>query len=63
MKISKYLYKRISTFTGRDYQGFVVNEEEYLIEVKELIKIIQDLICEIDSRDERIEVLENGDKI
>ena len=63
MKISKYLYKRISAFTGRDYQGFVINEEEYLIEVKELIKMIQDLICERDSRDERIEVLEYGDKI
>ena len=55
MKISKDLYMRISSITGVDYSGIIMNENEFVIENVELVKMIQDLICEIDRLEEELE--------
>ena len=55
MRISKDLYMRISSITGADYSGIIMNENEFVIENVELLKMIQDLICEIDRLEEELE--------
>lgn len=58
MKIKKELYQRISLLTGTDYEGVIVNQEEYYLENETIIAMIKDLICEIGFKEEKIEDLE-----
>lgn len=55
MKISKELYMRISELTGVDYEGVVVNENEFYIEEETIIEMFKDLIWERDKTEERLE--------
>lgn len=54
MKISKELYKRISLLTESDYEGVVVNSDEYYFDEEVIKSMILDLICKIDSLDEKL---------
>jgi len=58
MKISKDLYMRISGITGVDYTGVIVTPEEFYLENETIIAMIEDLFCEIDSLEEKIEDME-----
>lgn len=58
MKIQKELYMRISSLTGIDYEGVIVNQEEYYFENETIIVMIKDLIYEIGFKEEKIEDLE-----
>lgn len=55
MKISKELYMRISELTGVDYEGVVLNENEFYIEEETIIEMFKDLIWERDKTEERLE--------
>lgn len=59
MKIQKELYMRISSLTGKDYEGVIVNQEEYYLENETIIAMIKDLIYEIGFKEEKIEDLES----
>lgn len=58
MKIERELYMRISSLTGTDYSGIVLNEDSFFIEEEDIKSMIKDLICEIGFKDEKIEDLE-----
>lgn len=59
MKITRELYMRISSLTGTDYEGVVVNADEFYIEDETILDMIKDLICEINNREESIGNLQN----
>lgn len=59
MKIERELYMRISSLTGTDYSGIVLNEDSFFIEEEDIKSMIKDLIFEIGFKDEKIEDLEN----
>ncbi|MBR4178046.1 MAG: hypothetical protein IKR57_01700 [Bacilli bacterium] len=54
MKIDRELYRRISFLTGVDYEGVVVNENEFYIEEETIIEMFKDLIWERDRTEERL---------
>lgn len=54
MKISKELYQRISELTGVDYEGIVVNEDEFYIEEENIKIMFKDLLWERDKTEERL---------
>lgn len=54
MKIKRELYQRISYLTGVDYEGVVVNENEFYIEEEIIIEMFKDLIWERDKTEERL---------
>lgn len=54
MKINKELYQRISELTGVDYEGVVVNEDEFYIEEENIKIMFKDLLWERDRTEERL---------
>lgn len=54
MKINKELYQRISELTGVDYEGIVVNEDEFYIEEENIKIMFKDLLWERDRTEERL---------
>ena len=58
MKISKDLYMRISDKTGTDYDGIVLGDDLFYIEPETIEAMFEDLFCEIDSLEEKIEDME-----
>ena len=53
MKIERELYKRISSLTMTDYSGIVLNEDTFFIEEETIIDMFKDLLCEMESLEER----------
>lgn len=60
MKIERELYMRISSLTGTDYSGIVLNKDLFFIEEEDIKSMIKDLLCEINNREESIENLQNN---
>lgn len=60
MKISKELYMRISDLTSTDYDGIVLGDELFYIEPETIESMFEDLFCEIDSLEEKIEDMEDN---
>ncbi len=60
MKISKELYEKISDATFTDYEPLEIinNEDGLYIETEKIESMLEDLLYEIDSRQEIIEDLE-----
>lgn len=54
MKIERELYQRISLLTGIDYEGVVVNADEFYVEEETIIEMFKDLIWERDRTEERL---------
>ena len=55
MKLERELYKRISNLTMTDYSGIVLNEDLFFIEEETIKDMFKDLLCEIESLEERKE--------
>ena len=53
MIMERELYKRISKLTMTDYSGFVLNEDLFFIEEETIIDMFKDLLCEMESLEER----------
>ena len=53
MKIERELDKRISNLTMTDYSGVIVTEDEFYLEEDTIIAMFQDLLCEMESLEER----------
>ena len=60
MMISKDIYMRISDLTGIDYEGLVLNDEVFYVDSKVVESMFQDMFCEIDSLEEKIEDMEDN---
>lgn len=60
MIISKDLYMRISDLTSTDYEGLVLNDDLFYVESKSVESMFQDMFCEIDSLEEKIEDMEDN---
>lgn len=58
MKISKELYKRISNLTNTDYEGIVLSEDLFYVDPEVVVAMFEDMFCEIDSLEEKIEDME-----
>ena len=60
MKISKKIYDRISDLTSTDYGAKILDEEYYYIDEYGVESMFEDLFCEIDSLEEKIEDMEDN---
>lgn len=58
MKISKELYMRISNLTNTDYEGIVLSDDLFYVDPEVIESMFQDMFCEIDSLEEKIEDME-----
>lgn len=58
MKISKELYMRISNLTNTDYEGIVLSDDLFYVEPEVIESMFEDMFCEIDSLEEKIEDME-----
>lgn len=55
MKIKKELYDRISNTTLTDYEGKILDDEYYFIDEYGIESMFEDLFCEINDLEEKIE--------
>lgn len=62
MKISKELYMRISNLTNTDYEGIVLSDDLFYVEPEVIESMFEDMFCEIDSLEEKIEDMEQDIK-
>lgn len=60
MIMNKDLYMRISNLTNTDYEGLVLNDDLFYVESKSVESMFQDMFCEIDSLEEKIEDMEDN---
>ena len=58
MKISKELYMRISDKTNTDYEGIILSDDLFYVEPEVIESMFEDMFCEIDSLEEKIEDME-----
>ena len=54
MIMKKDLYMKVSSITGTDYEGKVMNDEEYYINEDSVIDMINDLIWERNCMEEKL---------
>jgi septation ring formation regulator EzrA len=60
MKFSKELYDRISNATSTDYGAKKIDDEYYYFDEYAIESMFEDLFCEIDSLEEKIEDMEDN---
>lgn len=60
MKIKKEIYDRVSDLTSTDYGVQVLDNEYYYINEYSVESMFEDLFCEIDSLEEKIEDMEEN---
>ena len=58
MKISKKIYDRVSDITGIDYGAKILDEECLYLDKYGVESMFEDLVCEINSLEEKIEDME-----
>lgn len=60
MKISKSLYKKVVKYTSTDYEPFIKADEDFvMIDSERAVEMIEDLLFELNYREEELEDLKN----
>ena len=60
MKFSKELYDRISNATSTDYGAKKLDDEYYYIDEYDIESMFEDMFCEINDLEEKIENMEEN---